>query len=327
MSRGNYIFNPETLEYEKVRVSKKKRMLRVILSAAGIIVLAVVVMYVLDLTDIYTPNSGLELEQKRTNKELDKIYSKVQELEKQYSDLQELDDNVYRTFLDISPVSESMRESGSGGVNKYEYLNDYSNSDLLVDLMKRVDNLNSKANVQEKSYDELLKLALLKQKKMESMPMIQPLAINDVRNFASGYGYRRHPVYKTMKMHTGIDLSARTGTPVYATGGGVVVVANYNKGGYGNNIVIDHGFGYKTRYAHLHTIGVKVGQRIKRGELIGGVGNTGTSVGSHLHYEVRVNDHPVDPTFYFFKDLDQDQYMQLVNRVAEEEKASMQPHG
>ncbi|MFV0484442.1 MAG: M23 family metallopeptidase [Bacteroidales bacterium] len=324
MPRGNYIFNHSTLEYEKVRVSTKSRILKFALLLFGGLAVAVVSMYVLDAMNIYTPNQGLEQEQRKTNKELSRIYTKVRELENQYKDLRELDDNVYRTFLDISPVSRSMREVGSGGVNKYEYLDDYSNSEVLIDLMRRVDILNSKANVQEKSYDELLTLALKKQQKVESMPMIQPLAIDDVRNFSSGFGFRRHPVYHTMKMHTGIDLSARTGTPVYATGGGVVVEAEFNGGGYGNNIVIDHGFGYKTRYGHLHSIGVRVGQKVKRGENIGGVGNTGTSVGAHLHYEVIVNNNPVDPTFYFFNDLDQNQYMQLVNRVAEEEASSQQ---
>ncbi|MFV0506620.1 MAG: M23 family metallopeptidase [Bacteroidales bacterium] len=324
MPRGNYRFNPDTLKYEKIGVSTKGKVLKFASVLFGGLAVAVVSMYVLDATDIYTPNQGLEKEQKRTNKELDKIYSKVKKLEKQYVNLQELDDNVYRTFLDISPVSQSMREVGSGGVDKYEYLDDYSNSDLLIDLMKRVDILSSKANVQEKSYDELMELALLKQAKVESMPMIQPLAIDDVRNFSSGFGYRRHPVYHTMKMHTGIDLSARTGTPVYATGGGVVVEAEYSMGGYGKNVLIDHGFGYKTRYGHLNSIGVKVGQKVKRGEVVGGVGNTGTSVGSHLHYEVIINDNPVDPTFYFFQDLNQNQYMQLVNKVAQEEA---QPNG
>ncbi len=228
-------------------------------------------------------------------------------------EIQQHDDNIYRLIFGIEPIPASVRQAGIGGANPYKDLEQYSNSELLIETSKKIDNLTRRMVVQSESYDNVMKLVQDKEKFLASIPAISPIADKNLKRFASGYGYRIHPIYRTLKMHNGIDLTAPTGTEVYATGGGKVVNSGYSSGGYGNKVIIDHGYGYKTLYAHLDKVFVKNGQHISRGELIGKVGSTGRSTAPHLHYEVRKNDKTENPVNYYYTDLTPEEYEEMIN--------------
>jgi hypothetical protein len=227
-------------------------------------------------------------------------------------DIQERDNTIYRVIFEAEPIPPSIREAGFGGVDRYKGLRDYYNSDMIIGLTKKVDQLSKQLYVQSKSFDEVWNLVKNKANMLASIPAIQPVANKDLTRVASGYGMRMHPIYKTEKMHTGMDFTSPVGTEVYATGNGVVNKVEMNGRGYGNNVIIDHGFGYETLYGHLSKIKVKSGQKVSRGDLIGYVGNTGTSSGPHLHYEVRKGNNPVNPVSYYYNDLSPEEYEKML---------------
>ena len=228
-------------------------------------------------------------------------------------EIQQHDDNIYRLIFGIDPVPENIRKAGVGGSNPYKELEQYSKSDLLIETSKKIDNLTRRMVVQAESYDNIMKLVEDKEKFLASVPAISPIADRNLKRFASGYGYRIHPIYRTLKLHKGIDLTAPTGTKVYATGGGKVISAGYAAGGYGIKVIIDHGYGYKTLYAHLNKVNVKVGKHVVRGDVIGEVGSTGRSTAPHLHYEVRKNDQTENPVNYYYTDLTPEEYEEMIN--------------
>jgi murein DD-endopeptidase MepM/ murein hydrolase activator NlpD len=228
------------------------------------------------------------------------------------NDIQQRDDNIYRVIFEADPIPKSIREAGFGGVNRYAKLEGYSNSDLVIETATKLDKISKKLYVQSKSYDKIIEMAKNKQKYFSCIPAIAPISDNALIRFASGFGFRIHPIYKTRKMHTGIDLTAPTGTKIYATGDGKVVKAGLSKGGYGQRVIIDHDYGYKTVYAHLSKIIVRRGQKINRGELIGLVGSTGVSTAPHLHYEVRRYNKPVNPINYYFNDITPSEYDKMI---------------
>jgi murein DD-endopeptidase MepM/ murein hydrolase activator NlpD len=186
----------------------------------------------------------------------------------------------------------------------------------LMTLNQKVDALSQQVEIQTRSFEQLARLAENKTEFLASIPAIQPVSNKNLRSMASGFGYRLHPIYKTYKMHTGIDFTAPTGTPIYATGNGRVVAPTDGGHGYGNHVVIDHGYGYKSLYGHMYKSKVRIGQRVKRGELIGYVGNTGLSSGPHLHYEVIKNGNKINPINYFFNDLTESDYA-AIREIAE----------
>jgi murein DD-endopeptidase MepM/ murein hydrolase activator NlpD len=193
-------------------------------------------------------------------------------------------------------------------VNRYTYLEGYSNSDLVIDTKKRLDKLKKRLYVQSKSFDEVVDLAKNKEKMLAAIPAVQPVPNKNLKRVASGYGYRVHPIYKVRKMHWGMDFSAPTGTEIFATGDGLISKVVNSRRGYGKHVIIDHGYGYKTLYAHMSSIDVKRGQKVKRGDVIGLVGNTGTSNGPHLHYEVIKDGKKINPANYYFNDLTPEEY-------------------
>ncbi|MFT5581167.1 MAG: murein DD-endopeptidase MepM/ murein hydrolase activator NlpD, partial [Psychromonas sp.] len=223
------------------------------------------------------------------------------------------DEDLYRVSLYAQEFPEELRLMGTGGSDKYEEFKKYSNTELLIATAESLDKVERRLNAQRLSFKELLNLAKNKEKVLAGIPAIQPVRNSDLKRMASGYGWRIDPVYKTRKLHTGMDFTASTGTEVYATGGGVVLETERNGWGYGNCLVIDHGFGYKTRYAHLSAFKVKPGQKVKRGDLIALVGSTGKSTGPHLHYEVEKNGKKVNPIQYYHGDLTPAQYEKLLN--------------
>jgi murein DD-endopeptidase MepM/ murein hydrolase activator NlpD len=246
-----------------------------------------------------------KLQYKIMNDRLDKV-------QKVLADVQDRDDNIYRVIFEAEPVPSEVRKAGFGGVDRYEQLERLANSEIVVNTAKRLDEITSQLVVQSKSYDEVFKLAKDKEKLIASIPAIQPVDFHDLRRIGSLFGYRTDPFYKVTKFHEGIDFTAAVGTPVYATGDGVISEAEYNSGGYGNKIIINHGYSYETVYAHLSRIKVKPGQRIKRGEVIGLMGNTGKSTAPHLHYEVHKSGTPMNPIYFFFNDITPAEYQAMI---------------
>lgn len=312
MPKSKYKFDPESLSYERIVLSPKERTIQFFKQIGAVTVIASILLILLS---VFFDTPG-ESRQKRENTQLLDQYrilnQKLSIIESQMKVIEDRDDNIYRTIFGVEPVAENERIGGYGGVNKYRELEGYSNSELVIYTAQKVDNMVHKVNTQWKSYNEVSKLAEEKEIFLASIPAISPVSDRELTRFASGFGYRIHPIYRTRKMHTGIDLTAPTGTPIYATGDGKVIKANYATGGYGKRVIIDHGFGFKTLYAHMSKIEVKKGQKIKRGDKIGEVGNTGRSTAPHLHYEVRKNNKPENPVNYYHNDLTPEQYEEMI---------------
>lgn len=233
------------------------------------------------------------------------LNNKVDKLNNALGELKERDASIYRAIFEADPISYEVKQAS---IDDYKDLEKFESAEGLISLNNRVDALAQQVSIQNKSFEQLAKLAENKTEFLASIPAIQPVTNKNLRSMASGFGYRLHPIYKTYKMHTGIDFTAPTGTPIYATGNGRVVPAVDGGSGYGNHVVIDHGFGYKSLYGHMYKTKVRIGQRVKRGELIGYVGNTGQSTGPHLHYEVMKNGNKINPINYFFNDLTEKDY-------------------
>ena len=223
-------------------------------------------------------------------------------------------------MLGAEPIEKSVRDAGIGGADRYADIRekDISHSDLVIALHEKVDKVRRKLYIESKSQDEVVQLAEKKEKLYASIPAIQPISNKNLIALASGFGLRIHPVYKVKKMHNGIDFAASIGTPIYATADGTIAKVEVRFSGYGKMVEIDHGFGYRTRYAHMHDFAVKRGQQVKRGDLIGYVGNTGLSTAPHLHYEVFINDKRVDPVHYFFNDLSAGEYEKILELASAE---------
>jgi murein DD-endopeptidase MepM/ murein hydrolase activator NlpD len=230
------------------------------------------------------------------------------------ADLQQRDDNIYRVIFEAEPIPSEIRMAGFGGANRYKELEGYDNSDVMIMLTQKIDRVSKQIYIQSKSFDEVIKLAKNKEKLLSSIPSIMPISANDLKGTPSGYGYRTHPIYKIIKMHTGMDFNAAIGTPIYATGDGVVDRADAEAAGYGSHVVINHGFGYQTLYGHMSKMLVKPGQVVKRGEIIGLVGNSGISSGPHVHYEVIRNGEKVNPVNYYFLDLTPEEYLKIIEQ-------------
>jgi len=240
------------------------------------------------------------------------IQKRLNQISDVLTDLQNRDDNIYRAIFEAEPIPKSVREAGFGGINRYADLEGYESSEIVINSVKKLDMLSKKMYIQSKSYDEVIALAKNKGAMLSSLPAILPISNKDFSRISTGFGFKIHPIYKIKIFHPGLDFAALTGTEIYATGNGTVVIADRSFRGYGNHIVIDHGFGYKTLYGHMSAFNVRAGQKVKRGDVIGFVGNTGLSTGSHLHYEVWKEGAKVDPINYFYNDLTPEQYEQMI---------------
>ena len=312
MAKIRYQFNTKSLKIEKVQVTMKERLKRLAGSMAFGLVFGVVVI-VLAYNFLSSPREKALINQLEQYKLQYKIMNdRMDNIQKVLSDVQDRDDNIYRLIFEAEPIPSEVRKAGFGGIDRYENLEGIANSEIIVNTAKRLDEITSQLVVQSKSYDEVFKLAKDKEKLIASIPAIQPVDFHDLRRIGSLFGYRTDPFYKVSKFHEGIDFAAAVGTPIYATGDGIVSVAAYNSGGYGNEIEINHGFSYETKYAHLSKIKVKVGQRVKRGEIIGLMGNTGKSTAPHLHYEVHKAGIPVNPIYFFFNDITPAEYQAMI---------------
>lgn len=312
MAKVKYRYNPHTLSYDKIKLTWKQKLSRAFYFIGASMVFGVAI-YAVTYTFIDSPK---EKKLKIRNAELlgqyELLNKKLEKLTVVLDDIQRRDDNIYRVIFEAEPIPTEIRKAGIGGVNRYEELENYSDADLIISTAKKIDQLSKQLYIQSKSFDEVFKMAKSKEKMLAAIPAIQPVSNLDLTRMASGFGYRTDPIYKTTKFHAGMDFTAPTGTPIYATGDGKVVRADAEASGYGNHVRIDHGYGYVTLYAHMSEIDVKIGQTVKRGDVIGYVGNTGKSVGPHLHYEVRKNDIPINPINFYFNDLSPEEFARMV---------------
>lgn len=310
--KTQYRYNPKTLIYEKVEIGFRRRFFRFLSYIVTGFVFAAAVMLIA-YSYLASPK---EKQLKRENEQLQLQYNilnkKFEQLAFVLEDIQDRDDNIYRVIFEAEPIPENIRKAGFGGVNRYTHLDGYENSQLVIETTKRLDKIAKQLYIQSKSYDEVYALAKQKEQMLASIPAIQPVSNKDLTRMASGFGYRVDPVYKTNKFHSGMDFTAPAGTDIYATGNGKVIFLERSSNGYGNHVVIDHGFGYKTLYAHLSTMDIRPGQQVKRGDIIGKVGNTGKSVGPHLHYEVLKNDEKINPVNFYFNDLTEEEYEKMI---------------
>jgi murein DD-endopeptidase MepM/ murein hydrolase activator NlpD len=312
MPKTKYKFNHETLSFDRIRLGLRQTFLRLFGYFVASLFLAGIYGFIFAFIFDSPKEKALKREIAQLTLQYELMNKEMENVEKVLLHLQETDDNLYRTIFESEPIPSSFREGGIGGVNRYEELEGFSNSDLVIETAGRLDKIRKKIYVQSESFDELIAYAREKEEMLRRIPAIQPVSNADLKRTASGFGYRIHPIYKISKFHAGMDFTAPTGTDVYSTGDGVIREVKSARRELGNHIIIDHGFGYQTVYAHLDRFNVKVGQKVKRGDIIGFVGSTGLSTAPHLHYEVHVNDRAVDPALYYFNDLTPEEYERML---------------
>lgn len=311
MAKIKYYYDTESCRYERIKVTRWD----IFWNLLGFMMVGLIIgIGIFFVADRYFEKPS-ELATKKENEELkfhlELLEQDVKDARLMLSTLQDRDDNLYRVMLGAEPIPGSIREAGFGGSDRYRELTGLSQEDLIRKNYEELEVLKKQLYVQTKSYDEVISLAKKNEERLSSMPAIQPVSNKELKWLTSGFGVRVHPIYRTRRMHSGVDYSMPVGSNVFATGDGVVSKVETKFGGYGKNVVIDHGFGFKTRYAHLNGFAVRTGQKVKRGELIGYSGNTGTSSGPHLHYEVIVNGAKVNPVYYMTKDLTTEEYEEI----------------
>ena len=313
MSKVKYYYDTKTLSYRKIERSFRQKVKDsiVVIAASGILAALFFVLYTIVIDSpkeqkLIRENLALQIQYNLLNERMDNMAVVL-------DDMQNRDDNIYRVIFESDPIPSSVRNAGFGGANRYKDLEVYESSELLIETQKKLDILSKMAAVQSKSFDDVKNLALDKEKMLAAIPGIQPVANKDLNRMASGYGRRMHPIYKVRKMHWGMDFSAKTGTPIFATGDGKITNNRKIGGsGYGKYVVIDHGYGYQTLYAHMSKVAVRKGQKVKRGDVIGYVGNTGRSAGPHLHYEVVKDGKKVNPINFYYSDLTPEEFEQMI---------------
>lgn len=324
MKKVKYYYDSENLAYRKIVTKKRKRFGYIalfILSAAVFGILSFIIL--LNTSFFETPKDRLQAREIENLKIRYAILNKkINEVEEVLESIEERDNNIYRTYFNTSIIPEEQRKAGFGGVNRYKDLEGYNNSELVINTSKRVDVLSKQAAIQSKSLDEIVKLAKEKEKLLAAIPAIQPVKNENLKQMTSGYGYRSDPFTKVRKFHAGMDFSAKSGTPIFATGDGIVNRADNNASGYGNHIVIRHGFGYETLYAHLSKYKVKKGQKVKRGDIIGYIGSSGRSEAPHLHYEVHKNGEVVNPINYYYGNITAAEFA-VISKLANQENQSL----
>lgn len=313
MGKTKFRYNPETLSYEKVTRSLTERILRGLLFIAPTLVLSLVFGFFIA-HQIDSPRERrLQKELAEVNQELSIWQERLALIEEVTAAMQKRDEDLYRAALGAKEFPEELRLMGIGGSDRYKHLRNKPNAEMLVTTGKKLDEIESRLYAQSISFQELVNLAKDNEKRLANLPAIQPVRNKDLRKMVSGFGWRIDPVYGTRKMHWGLDFTGNTGTEIFATGGGVVEEVKTSNWGYGREVVINHGYGYKTRYAHLSAFKVKEGDKVNRGDVIGLMGNTGKSTGTHLHYEVEKDGQKVNPINFMHADLTTEEYEEILN--------------
>ncbi len=309
-----YIFNQLTQNFEVLETSKSRKVLRfflILLALLGVAFLFAVLLF----TFFKSPkekSQARELEYMKLQYEI--LNDRLDNIEILLTDMEQRDNDLYRVMFEADPIPRSVRRSGFSDADRYAGLYGYMNSNQVLNAARKLDVISSQLYHQSVSYDTLFAMARNKSDMLAHIPAIFPLKETEIKYISSYFGYRPDPIYKIEKFHSGIDFSAQKGTEAYATGDGVVCDVEKGHWGYGNMVTIDHGYGYKTRYAHLQKAAVRRGQQVKRGQLIGFIGNTGKTTGVHLHYEVLKNNAPINPINFFYKDLTPDEYEQILEQ-------------
>lgn len=323
MSKVKYYYDSETLSYKKIKRKKGRRFGMIFLGLLGSFLAGFILLVIyLNIPQIDTPQERV-LERELSNMKLqyELLNKKMEQAQKVLADIEERDNNLYRMYFEASPIPEEQRMAGFGGINRYEDLEGFDNSELIIKTNKKLDKLTKRIVVQSKSLDEIASLAADKEELLASIPAIMPVKNEDLRRMASGYGWRTDPFTKVRKFHYGMDFSAPRGTPVYATGDGVVIRADNRSSGYGKHIRIDHGFGYVTLYGHLYKYNVRDGQKVERGDLIGYAGSTGRSLGSHVHYEIFKDGERINPLNFYYGHLSPEEFDRIVEQAQQENQS------
>ncbi|MFT5751940.1 MAG: murein DD-endopeptidase MepM/ murein hydrolase activator NlpD [Flavobacteriales bacterium] len=308
MSKVKYFYDSETLSYRKVTRKKGRTIGTILLFATAATLMGLLITITVFNSGIDTPKERKlvrELAEKELQTEIQQ--RRLEAIEEVLADIQSRDNNIYRVLFEANPIPNEIRQAGFGGVNRYKDLENINNADLILANAKKIDKISKQLVIQSKSLDEIAQLAEDKEALLKTIPAIQPIQNEDLTRVASGYGMRLHPILKYRRMHKGMDFTAAPGTPIYATGDGKVSKVGLGSG-YGKMVIIDHGFGYKTYYAHMSKYNTKVGRKVTRGEIIGYVGNSGLSSGPHLHYEVWKNGVVMNPVNFYFNDLTPEEY-------------------
>lgn len=321
MSKVKYYYDHETLSYRKIQRKKRTTVKYVALFMLASALFAFLMIFIAS-QFIESPReremarelSNMQLQYKLLNKRLDEAYAALENVE-------ERDNAIYRLYFEANPIPLEQRRAGFGGINRYKKYEGYDNSKLIIESNKRLDVLEKAIVVQSKSLDEVAVLAENKEKFLAAIPAIQPVNNEDLTRMASGFGFRTDPFTKARKFHYGMDFTAPRGTPVYATGDGIVERADNSATGYGKHIRIDHGYGYVSLYAHLYNYNVRVNQRVKRGDLIGYVGSTGRSEAPHLHYEIFKDGERINPINFYYGNLSPEEFDELLKRASLENQS------
>lgn len=324
MAKVKYYYDSENLAYRKIKTKKRTKFAYVALFLVASALFGFLSFVILLNTPFFeTPKDRLltrEIENFKLQYAI--LNRKMDQIDEVLEHIQDRDNNIYRVYFNTSAIPDEQRKAGFGGVNRYAELEGYNNSDLVVNTSKRVDVISKQLAIQSRSLDEILKLAKEKNKLLSAIPAIQPVRNENLKQIASGFGYRSDPFTKVRKFHEGMDFSARTGTPIYATGDGVIARADNSASGYGNHIVIRHGFGYETLYGHLSKYNCRAGQTVKRGDVIGYVGSTGRSEAPHLHYEVHKGGSVVNPLNFYYGNISAAEYV-VITKLANQENQSL----
>ena len=320
MAKVKYYYDADTLSYRKIDVKKSDYYKKTVFGVLAVLLIAFIG-FIIFSQFLMSPNErAINRENENLQLNLDLFSKRIAESSAVLNQLQERDNNIYRMYFEANPIPNEQRKAGFGGVNRYKSLEGYENSKMIKQLTKDIDILSKQLVIQSKSLDEIVVLAKEKEKMLASIPAILPVKLVDLTRMASGYKWRMHPILKIRKFHKGMDFTAPIGTPIYASGNGKVIRSS-RSATYGRVVYIDHGYGYRTIYAHMSKIKAKRGQNVKRGDLIGYVGNTGRSVSAHLHYEVRKNGKALNPINFYYGDLTPEEFAAM-QKASEEEGQS-----
>ncbi|WP_340077862.1 M23 family metallopeptidase [Leptobacterium sp. I13] len=324
MSKVKYYYDSDTLSYRKIEPKKGRRLKNIVLFMIGSMLSGFIGLFLLLNTSLIDTPKELSQERELKNYEFqfEILNKKLAQIEEVLANIEDRDNNLYRLYFEANPIPNAQRRAGFGGVNRYKSLDGFNNSDVIINTTKRIETLQKQLVIQSKSLDEITKLATEKEKLLVAIPAIQPVNNEDLSRMASGYGWRSDPFTKARKFHWGMDFTAPRGTPVYASGDGVVKRADNRSAGYGRHIRIDHGYGYVSLYAHLSKYNVRRGQKVKRGDLIGFVGSTGRSQAPHLHYEIFKDGNRINPINFYYGSLTAEEFEAML-KIATQENQSL----
>ncbi len=323
MSKVKYYYDPDTLSYRKIIPKKTKKYRNIFLFLLGSFFFGLIGLTLLLNTDVVNTPRELSLQREAKNYELqfELLDKKMQQIEQVLTNIEDRDNNIYRLYFEANPIPEEQRRAGFGGINRYKSLGGFNNSEMIITTTKRMDIIQKQLVIQSKSLDEITILAEEKEKLLAAIPAIQPVRNADLTRMASGYGWRSDPFTKARKMHRGMDFTAPRGVPIYATGDGKIKRADNKSSGYGKHIRIDHGYGYMSLYAHMSKYNVRKGQKVKRGDLIGFVGNTGRSEAPHVHYEVFKDGERINPINFYYGSLSPEEFQNMLKYATQENQS------